>query len=462
MKKKLLFLLFPLFSITQAQTIYNSSCIPTGNEQNLYWQDAYLLATKRVNDIGSSWKDSATIPLIYVDSIEKALFAIQNMQSVPIQDTILSLFGYDHFVYGDDSLHIYSAGGDGHYAYSVKSINVTVYNNSGWAASWALGNYNNTNNDTVNYLVNSFGLQIALNSLQIYNDRTMYVISGYSAMNTPALVQKFAALSGVYTANITGPVGTGKFISIDSINNGDIYLTYNYGCGDCLSGCTYGREWKFKVSTSTDCSVTYLSEDNWGNSLEWNTQGSCFDALVPVEFTGIQAFQTNNYSTVKWQVAGETGIAEYIVERSENGIDFRPVGEVIAKNSSSLPGTYSWLDKDAISMKEYYKIKSVGTNGTLKYSSVANLQLDVNAFTLVYPTLLNNNKLTVQFNKADISIYEIGLTNIEGQKLFSQQIQATATIFTKQLLLPANLSKGVYILSIQNKNTFFKQPVVVQ
>jgi hypothetical protein len=77
MKKNiLLLLLLPLFSTAQTPTTYSSSCIPTGNAQAIYWQDAYLLATKRVNDIGSPWKDSTTIPAVYVDSIASALYAI--------------------------------------------------------------------------------------------------------------------------------------------------------------------------------------------------------------------------------------------------------------------------------------------------------------------------------------------------------------------------------------------------
>jgi len=398
MKKYLPFFLLSLFLLTRvhAQT-YTSSCVPTGNTKALFWQDAYLLAIKRVNDIGSTWKDSVMLPALYVDSFANALYAIQNMQSAPVKDTILSLFGYDHFVPNDDSLHIYSPD-NSTYAFNVKSIQITVQNNTGWAMDWASGNYNNTSNDTINYLVNTLGLSVTLNSAQFYTDKTIYIIRASFAINTPALVNKFAGLAGVYYSNVKNTIGDGPSITAN-INSGNIYLTYKYGCGDCPSGCTYGREWHFEVNTGSDCSVTYLSENNWGNPILWSLSGSCFDALVPVEFTSVQVSQLNNYPFVKWQVAGETAIAEYVVERSENGIDYNAVGEVTAYNSQSLATIYSWIDNSFFNTKEYYRIKSVGKNGAIKYSSVVNLAFNTNASIIVYPTLLTTNKLTLRSTK---------------------------------------------------------------
>jgi hypothetical protein len=432
----------------------------------VYRNDAYRLATKRVNDINSTWKDSVMIPEIYIDSIAKALYAMQNMEPSLVKDTIQTKFGsptFSNYYYPADSSHTFTAGGDWNYAYRIKNIRITILNAASWAANWESGNFNNTTSDTINYLVNRYGLQVIPNSMQFYPDKKIYLVSSPAALNMPALKNQFQQISGVVYSELESNVPGSNYIGADIIN-GDVLLTYNVGCGDCISGCTFGRQWNFKVNTSTDCSVNYISANYWGIILvmpEIFDFSSCFGPVVPIELTGIKVSQKNNYQLVEWQMAMEENVARYVIERSDNGINYLSIGKIELTGNSSGPVNYSWKDVDLVSGNIYYRIKIVDRSGAIKYSPVAFINIKSKAGITISPTLVSNNYINIQFNKVDKGIYFIDLLNNMGQKIFSAEMNANTETFSKQLKIPASLSSGVYVFSIRGKTMQANQRIFI-
>jgi hypothetical protein len=298
------------FSFSSRAQTYSSSCIPSGTMEVIYHNDACRLAIKRMHDIASPFADSTTIPEIFIDSIEKALYAVVNIQNALVGDTIKELFGYTNFSFpGLDSTHFISASTDNKDAFALKQIKVIVDNNITWGSQWLSGNYNTTSNDSVNYLINKHNLQVSRNADAIGPTSTVYTISSPLAINAGALARQFEKFSGV---------GVGKAYALPflSFNNNivqaefidnSIQLTYSYGCGDCPSGCTMERIWKFKVHSGTDCSVDYLSVENWGSPTEW-LSNPCLDYLQTSKLcpstnaTSFYAFPGVS-DTPQWQVS---------------------------------------------------------------------------------------------------------------------------------------------------------------
>ncbi|HMO60483.1 MAG TPA: hypothetical protein PKA46_00260 [Ferruginibacter sp.] len=272
MKALFLSALLLMVGISSKSQTYTSSCTPSGNMEAIYRNDAYKLAIKRVHDIGSPFADSVNIPEIFVDSIENALYAIANMQFSPVADTIKNLFGHTDFLTGSDSTHIR----DLNYPFGLKQVEVVVDNTTSWGAAWNAGNYYPTTNDTVNYLMSMYQLKIEPSAFQFYATKTIYVVSSPYAIQANALAKQFEHLSlvGAGYARALYQVGDGNSIRADFTNSG-INLFFRYSCGDCPSGCTIGRNWYFKVQEQ-DCTVDYLSVEDWGNPMEWLT-GACLD-----------------------------------------------------------------------------------------------------------------------------------------------------------------------------------------
>lgn len=353
------FLLLPAFIVTyafaKAQT-YSSSCTPSDSMEYIYRHDACKLAIQRLFETGSPYADSIVIPETSIDSIEKALYALDNIQNAMVDDTLREIFGTSIFHPASDSSHIVSVGTGN--TYNLKTITLTVPDNSTWSAQWLSGNYNNTLNDSVNYLINHHHLAVAPYDFQPYQDSTIYIVRSPVAINTLALSKKFQYLTS------TGPgytypepvIGDGNRIRAE-FEPGRILLSYRYGCGDCPLGCNLGRNWKFFVNTETDCSVEYLSVENWGSHTIWVT-APCLDYYVTSTLCNGDStmFFKNGGSNLQWQVSTD-GI-NYNDISDNNNYTGTNTGVLRLYNipSSWYGNTYTCLDNGNPG-KVYYKIK---------------------------------------------------------------------------------------------------------
>jgi hypothetical protein len=267
------------YFLSTAQS-YSSNCTSTPLLEKTYHNDACRLSIIRLHQINSPIKDSISIPQIFVDSALKALYAIENMQNAIVVDTIRRFFGHLNFTINSDSTH-FNVTIDTFPCFGIKKIKLVV-DNANWGAQWLLGNYSNTSNDSVNYFIRKYGLQVEKENYQIYATRTTYVITSPLAINAGALARTFehfyeVGLGWAHEEDATLNLnGNGQGIKINYLND-TLNITYKYGCGDCPSGCTLGRIWKFNILSNQNCKVAYLSVENTGSPIQWETGGGCLE-----------------------------------------------------------------------------------------------------------------------------------------------------------------------------------------
>lgn len=358
--KILILAAFSIFTsfFTQAQT-YPSNCTPTGTMQVTYHNDAARLAIKRLHETNSPLADSVVIPQLLIDSISKALYAIHNIQNVSVIDTIQQHFSYDSFPSWSDSTHMQSVSNNLNDAFGLKQVNLLVNNDATWAAQWLAGNYNTTSNDSVNYLVNRYQLQIIKESQQPFPSRTRYTITSPVAINAEALAKQFENISGVpagfstaVSANFNG--NSGKIIQA-TFTNGAINLAYTFGCGDW--GGTYGRTWTFTVNTETDCSVDYVSVLTWGSDFFW-LDDPCLLYNQDTELcpSGSKTLYSNaGGATLQWQV-------------STDGINFTNLSDN-SNYSGTNTGTLNLINVPSSWYGNIYRVLSNGvSNGKITYN----------------------------------------------------------------------------------------------
>jgi hypothetical protein len=106
---------------------------------------------------------------------------------------------------------------------------------------------------------------------------------------------------------------------------------------------------------------------------------------LPVNFTNISATKNEDGVAVKWSVANELNIASYTVERSENGASFSDIATAKATGATAYTSEDEQLPTGASTL--YYRIKSIGNDGSYKYSPIAKLTTyDLRLTTLsIYP-----------------------------------------------------------------------------
>lgn len=86
-----------------------------------------------------------------------------------------------------------------------------------------------------------------------------------------------------------------------------------------------------------------------------------------VEFKSFTVSKEANRIVLTWDVNVKDSVDHYIVETSENGIDFSIAGYVFPAETNDVAGKF-WLKPQKSASVRYYRIRSVETNGALSYS----------------------------------------------------------------------------------------------
>jgi len=166
---------------------------------------------------------------------------------------------------------------------------------------------------------------------------------------------------------------------------------------------------------------------------------------LPVTFTEIKAYKQNTAIAVEWKVANQMNIHHYEIERSTDGASFSYLATQAASGNNGSNATYTYTDINPKAGDNFYRVRSVGVGGDVKYSSIVKVNIaKTNAGINVYPNPVVGATMGLQFNNIDKGNYNISMFNSMGQKVFGSTLQHTGGNATKMIELPAAMAPGVY------------------
>ncbi len=203
----------------------------------------------------------------------------------------------------------------------------------------------------------------------------------------------------------------------------------------------------------SDTTLIDFSTDGNPASTDVNRFRIVLDAAggpLPLTFTNVKAYTKNNAIAVDWQVDNQSGIASYDVEKSASGIDFFKSASI--SSDSALSGNYEWIDEGPATGYNYYRIRSIATNGSAIYSNVVKAYISSGTSRIViYPNPISGNMVHLRLENEPAGNYYINLLNTAGQVIAHDMITVSETgMVYHDLALPGNLAPGVYSLRVQN------------
>jgi hypothetical protein len=186
-------------------------------------------------------------------------------------------------------------------------------------------------------------------------------------------------------------------------------------------------------------------------------------STLPVNFTSMKGYQKNEGVQVDWNVATESNINHYDIEKSTNGQDFIHVADVTPTSNNSSAASYSWVDANPSEGNNFYRIKAVENSGSVKVSKVVLVRIAaVNKSITVYPNPVTNKKISLQLNNQPKGKYNVQLFNGLGQQMFNKSIVHNGGSATYSIELAPVVSKGIYQLYITNGENTINQQLIVQ
>jgi hypothetical protein len=100
------------------------------------------------------------------------------------------------------------------------------------------------------------------------------------------------------------------------------------------------------------------------NDAKMFTPTGCCNPPLPAELTTFEGTQiSKSLNKLNWTALSETNLDKYIIEKSENGMDFEYLGERNASGNSSTARSYAIEDNRPFDRVSYYRLKQVDFNG---------------------------------------------------------------------------------------------------
>jgi hypothetical protein len=183
------------------------------------------------------------------------------------------------------------------------------------------------------------------------------------------------------------------------------------------------------------------------------------DAL-PIELLSFKGYAEKSVNVLEWVTASESNTDMFVIERSENGKEWKAITEVEAAGLSRNKSSYKATDEQPLN-KAYYRLRSVDMDGRFQLSDAIVIERNDRSFKM-YSVSPNPNRgdFTVTFNTPSNGETKLVLVNSLGMRVHSQMVNAIAGT-NAEFLNVNDLTNGIYTLIIEQEGQFITQRVVI-
>ena len=171
-----------------------------------------------------------------------------------------------------------------------------------------------------------------------------------------------------------------------------------------------------------------------------------------ISFTA--SLSLNQTVNLQWVVSSDDGVSSYVIERSADNSQYHTIANVLAQGGGAE--TYSYEDRFPLQGTNYYRIRTIYTDGRIGYSAVASV-----SFTGSRPPVLAPNPASgfVTIRQGTDVIKFINLYDMSGRLV--QRL--TTTGGNAIIKVPvANLANSVYLVEMRTATTVYKEKLLVK
>ncbi len=182
--------------------------------------------------------------------------------------------------------------------------------------------------------------------------------------------------------------------------------------------------------------------------------------ILDVKLISFNGKLVDTKSNLSWSTSGEDSPITFIVERSPDGINFLPVGELSSYNNRNTINHYSYIDASSVSEKAWYRIILKTIDGKKKHSSIIHLKNSLPDFELSNFINPFSERLSFNLTMLGNSIITYDLIDLSGKSVLSGKQIVYSGTNSINLENTQSLQSGIYILKVFNKDRIITKRVV--
>ena len=165
--------------------------------------------------------------------------------------------------------------------------------------------------------------------------------------------------------------------------------------------------------------------------------------------------QSNKEIALLWKTAKEENNNAFAIERSSDGVDFKTIGNVKGASVSSIEKSYNFSDAAPLQGINYYRIRSVATDGKEAMSKVVSVNFSekINKVLQVYPNP-THAALQVEVTADEEVAKTLQVFDLAGRIILTQNAVLTKGLNNISLNTDA-LSAGTYLVKLGSEMSRF-------
>lgn len=183
-----------------------------------------------------------------------------------------------------------------------------------------------------------------------------------------------------------------------------------------------------------EVNIAILNKNGYGNNLYLDNINFIFNnPPLPIELGKFIVHTESCAATIEWTTLTEVNVDYFQVEKSTNGYQFEPIGNVPASGNSLEELNYSFMDEDLGQGEFYYRLTIIDLDQSISFSQVISLYIDC----------YRKTQLNIFPNPSDglISIF-----NDEQDDLVAILYDAIGRVHLKKVIIPSGNSEHDFSL----------------
>ncbi|HYK47117.1 MAG TPA: T9SS type A sorting domain-containing protein, partial [Parafilimonas sp.] len=177
-------------------------------------------------------------------------------------------------------------------------------------------------------------------------------------------------------------------------------------------------------------------------------------AVELISFSG--SLNLDQTVSLQWTTTLESTAKKFIVERSDDDIDFKDIDSAAAQTGGRFALTYQSIDKHPFTGMNYYRLRIVDADGKSSYSAIVAIKVANAKAPKLYPNPANNIVHIVAGTEA---IKSINIFDVTGKMI----LRIPGSTMQTEMDIPiAVLSNGIYFVEITTMNSVFSEKLLIQ
>ncbi len=247
---------------------------------------------------------------------------------------------------------------------------------------------------------------------------------------------------------------------IDYLEKKDIYLKFYPPSGmiATIERAGWDDEMDSDVDNSYGENTTRMFSMNPDETFNFIDLGLAFGVL-PVTWVDVAVERSADSHKISWEVADQTNVEYYIVERMLDGEQFfTPVSDTRTSVFDGYSASYQAVDNDVVSdITHFYRVKQVDIDGKYSFSDIVSIKAESSNELKMYPNPVSE-KLNFEINLAKGDDLLIKIFDTSGKMISINSFSADKTALKVINVDVNNLKSGIYTayVSYANKTTMKK------